>query len=133
MRYADVLLMHSELMETVAGINQVRARAKLSSIGNYSLEALQKERRYELAFEGVRYYDLLRWYGTEAGVVIDRNQNGAQVLSNNMPTTVQYELAKRIRETGGFYQIPLSEIELSGGVLVQNKGWDISGINVANM
>jgi hypothetical protein len=127
-RFADVLLMHSELTETAEGINRVRTRAKIPSIAGYSLEALQKERRYELAFEGFRYHDLLRWYGTEAGVIIDQNQNGAQVKHNNVPATVQFELAKRIRETGGFYQIPLTEIDLSGGVLIQNKGWDISGI-----
>ena len=129
-RFADVLLMHSELTETVTGINLVRNRATLPSISAYSLEVLQKERRYELAFEGLRYYDLLRWYREEAGMIIDQNQNGANVLSYNTPNTVQYELGKRIRETGGFYQIPLSEIELSDGVLTQNKGWDMSGINI---
>ena len=51
MRYADVLLMHSELTETADGMNQVRTRVGLPAIG-YSLDALKKERRHELAFEG---------------------------------------------------------------------------------
>lgn len=60
MRYADVLLMHSELTETADGMNQVRARVGLPAIG-YSLDALKKERRHELAFEGIRWFDLMRW------------------------------------------------------------------------
>lgn len=40
-RFADVLLMQSELKEDVSGINRVRERAGLDPIGSYSLEALQ--------------------------------------------------------------------------------------------
>ena len=39
LRFADVLLMQSELKEDVAGINKVRTRAGLSPIGSYSLKA----------------------------------------------------------------------------------------------
>lgn len=59
-RFADVLLMQSELKEDVSGINIVRERAGLDPIGSYSLEALQNERRWELAFEGVRWNDIRR-------------------------------------------------------------------------
>ena len=121
-RYADVLLMHSELTETGDGINQVRDRAGLSPV-SYSLENLQKERRYELAFEGIRYWDLLRWYRSEAGVIIDQNQNGAPVFDIDEPATYEANLTDRIRATGGFMQIPEFEIGLSGGVLEQNTGW----------
>lgn len=50
-RFADVLLMQSELKEDVSGINRVRARAGLAPIGAYSLTALQNERRWELALK----------------------------------------------------------------------------------
>ena len=43
-RFADVLLMQSELKEDVSGINRVRSRAGLEPIGTYSLAALQNER-----------------------------------------------------------------------------------------
>src|SRR5690606_33043653 len=59
-RFADVLLLQSELKEDPAGLNKVRARAKLAPIA-YSLAALKKERRWELAFEALRYFDLMRW------------------------------------------------------------------------
>ena len=60
LRFADVLLMQSELKEDVSGINKVRARAGLPAISTYSLKALQNERRHELAFEGVRWNDIRR-------------------------------------------------------------------------
>ena len=59
-RLADVYLMHSELTETNTYMNKVRERAGLEPIA-YSLENIQKERRYELAFEGVRWNDIRRW------------------------------------------------------------------------
>ena len=60
-RFADVLLMHSELTGTTTGINKVRSRANLSPVGGYSLEALKKVRRYEIALEGLRWWDLWIW------------------------------------------------------------------------
>ncbi|MDR3140627.1 MAG: RagB/SusD family nutrient uptake outer membrane protein, partial [Tannerellaceae bacterium] len=60
-RFADVLLMHSELTGTAAGINRVRARAGLAPLSAYSPDALKRERRWELAFEGLRWFDLMRW------------------------------------------------------------------------
>lgn len=128
-RFSDVLLMHSELTETADGLNKVRARAKLPAV-SYSTENLRKERRYELAFEAIRYWDLLRWYGKEAGVLIDENQNGAAIFNLEEPAVYQADLAERIRATGGFMQIPESQISLSDGVLTQNKGWEGKDANL---
>lgn len=123
MRFADVLLMHSELTKTPEGMNIVRKRAGLEPLAQYSFEALQRERIYELFGEATRYYDLLRWYGKEAGTVIDQNQNGVKVCNNGAWTTVKFNLTERIRATGGFLQISQKEIDLSGGVLKQTPGW----------
>ena len=60
-RFADVLLMHSELTQTVTGINKVRARVNLAPIGSYSVDALRMERKHELAFEGIRWNDMRRY------------------------------------------------------------------------
>lgn len=130
LRFADILLMHSELTETATGINLVRNRVKLPPVNAYSADILKNERRFELAFEGYRYYDLLRWYGKNAGVEIDKNQNGVKVLNNRVESIINYNLTKRIQETGGFLQIPQTEIELSNGQLVQTPGWTGSNINL---
>lgn len=131
-RFADVLLMHSEMTKTPDGINRVRARVKLDPIVTYSDESLRSERRYELAFESVRYYDLLRWYGKEAGIIMKKNMTNAKIWNMGQQTTINADrgngyfdnIDQRIRETGGFLQIPNEEVVLSGKVLTQNPGWE---------
>lgn len=124
-RYADVLLMQSELTGTSENMNKVRARAGLPQ-KSYSLDALQIERRHELAFEGIRYYDLLRWFGPETtGTIIDKNQKGGDMLNGGTPGTYNYSVADRIKATGGFMQIPQNQIQLSNDVLKQNPGWGV--------
>ena len=61
-RFADVLLMQSELKQDATGLNKVRARSHLAPVA-YSLEAIKQERRWELAFESIRWWDILRWSG----------------------------------------------------------------------
>lgn len=73
-RFADVQLMHSELTGTVTGINKVRNRAGLPALTEYSLEALQNERRWELAFEGVRWGDMRRWGSDYCKSALDNQQ-----------------------------------------------------------
>lgn len=122
-RFADVLLMLSELKQDAAGINQVRARAGLPSIAAYSLDALKKERRFELAFEGVRWFDLMRW--GDAATALDK-QLGITIKNKNVETVMKGfggGYTARYNATGGFWPIPESQIALSEGVLEQNKGW----------
>lgn len=125
-RFADVLLMHSELTETVDGINQVRARVNLPAIGGYSFEALEKERRHELAFEGIRWTDMRR-YGKAYAKAALKTQLGGTIRNaggDAQPMKDQgagYEA--RYDATYGFRPFPQSEVSLSDGVLKQNAGW----------
>ncbi len=120
-RFADVLLMYSELTKTADGINQVRARVGLAPIAGYTDTALRNERRWELAFEGLRWYDLLRWH--IAGDALAR-QNGVSVENNLEKTKMDMsDIKQRVTDTGGFLQIPQTQIDLSNGVLKQNAGW----------
>ena len=123
-RFADVLLMHSELTGTADGMNLVRSRVGLPAVG-YSLDALKAERRFELAFEGSRYYDLLRWAGksnlSQVETILE-SENGLATINNGVPGTKQGIDFRT--ETGGFLQIPNREIQLSEGILVQNPGWE---------
>lgn len=118
LRYADVLLMHSELSETATGLNAVRARAKLPPV-EWSLDNLKKERLYELAFEGLRWFDLVRW-----GDVEDPTKNFFSTPCNVKNSGVAAVYTNSYRsETKGLVPIPESEIRLSNGVYIQNPGW----------
>ena len=125
MRFSDVLLMLAELTKDVSYINQVRDRVGLPALGAYTEEALRNERRYELCFEGIRYYDLLRWH--IAGTQLDK-KNGVPICNAGVWTTANMgDMQKRIEETGGFFPIPVSQVNLSAGVLVQDPAWEGAG------
>jgi hypothetical protein len=128
LRFADVLLMHSELTDgkTIyngkSGLNAVRARAGLNDIA-YSLDNLKKERRYELCFEALRWNDLRRWGDVEQKV---KNQVGNKITNQGIPGEYAFtnDFMKRYSETGGgFFKIPEDQVTLSEGVLEQNPGW----------
>ncbi len=122
-RFAEVLLMQSELKESVDGINKVRARAGLASIPSYSLEALQKERRWELAFEGLRFNDIRRWHIAANALEKQTNQDCYYCgrASSNFAHNGGY--AARYNATAGFQKYPEAEVVLSEGSLTQNAGW----------
>jgi SusD family. len=129
MRFADILLMHSELTQTADGLNQVRTRAGLPSV-SYSDQALRNERRFELAFEGTRWADIRRWGIAETALT---RQLGVTIYNRGVATTMKDQgagYAERYRLTKGFMPIPDSEIQLSDGALTQNPGWDNSAVFV---
>ena len=128
LRFADVLLMHSELTDGKSiyngksGMNAVRQRAGLPDVG-YSLAALKKERRYELCFEAIRWNDLRRW-GDVSEIV--KNQVGNAILNEQGKGTYKFtvDFMQRYNDTkGGFFKIPEDQVTLSEGVLEQNPGW----------
>ena len=129
LRFADVLLMHSELTDGKvvyngkSGLNAVRERAKLPDLP-YSLANLKKERRYELCFEAVRWNDLRRW-GDVAEKV--KNQVGNPILNQGVAGEYAFtnDFMQRYRDTqGGFFKIPEDQVTLSEGMLEQNPGWE---------
>ncbi len=122
-RFADVLLMHSELTGTADGMNKVRARVGLEPVA-YSLDALKKERRHELAFEGLRWGDIRRWHEAETDLA---KQVGQTIWNKGQQTSMKDQGAgyvARYKATRGFFPIPKTEIDLSNGALKQNAGWD---------
>lgn len=114
MRFADVLLMHSEVTGTATGLNAVRARAGLGAVG-YSLDALKQERLHELAFEGLHWFDLVRWGDLETAFT-------GSFPVRNSGSDATYTLKYR-PETKALVPIPESEIRLAAGAYTQNPGW----------
>jgi len=120
-RFADVLLMQSELKEDVSGINKVRARAGLDPISSYSLAALQNERRWELACEGIRWNDIRRWHIASVALA---KQEGQPVYYCGTPATNTAHnggYVARYNATAGFQKMPETQVAL--GTVKQNDGW----------
>lgn len=123
MRYADVLLMHSELHENADGLNQVRARVGLPAV-SYSIENIRNERAIEFAFEGIHFWDLMRYEkdGAYAARTIAEAQDGATVQNGGVEATTTFS-ESNFTSKKGLMQIPNTQITLSGGTLTQNAGW----------
>lgn len=82
-RYADVLLMSAEAKlqsGDAAGalddINEVRGRANLGDLSSVTMADIRAERFLELAFEGHRYFDLMRWGETVANAELSGIEHG---------------------------------------------------------
>jgi|TARA_B110000116_G_scaffold206096_1_gene181325 hypothetical protein len=138
MRYADVLLMAAEAAVESGNlergrtlVNQVRNRAKTMSwiadtnadIELYNAawssatdarKAVRFERRLELAMEGHRYFDLVRWGNMSSHM--------AAYIANESETITTFGKGQSFQDKHTYYPIPLSAIDLSGGKLVQNPG-----------
>ena len=134
MRYPDVLLMLSELTGDAQYMNQVRARVGLPAVA-YSLKALQDERRWEFALEGLRFNDLRRWSGIDGGesclaAKALQAQDGKQITcygKHSQKVSLKHmtcSWAKRYADTNGFLPKPQAQITLMSGKMTQNPGWD---------
>ncbi|MCG9791358.1 RagB/SusD family nutrient uptake outer membrane protein [Flavobacterium algicola] len=117
LRYADVLLMHTEAImagasETsastaVASFKLVRDRAGLNTPNSIKKTDLLLERRVEFAFENQRFFDLVR-FGEAESVL------RAFSLANDFT----------FDSTDLLLPIPQNEINLSKGAMNQNPGYN---------
>ncbi|MCW0483110.1 RagB/SusD family nutrient uptake outer membrane protein [Gaoshiqia sediminis] len=120
LRLGEVLLMYAEAQNEIAGpdasvyqaMEDLRARVDMppypAGLSKEEMrERIRHERRIELAFEGLRYFDLKRWH------------IAGDVLNNVTDGLVEYNWEDR------FYHWPLpqSEIDKSQGVLIQNPDY----------
>ena len=144
LRYADVVLMRAEaliqlnrLSEALPLVNEIRNRAARSTtlVFDYgasfkvepytmaewtdrdiAMRDLKWERRLELALEGSRFFDLVRW-GDAAKVM---NQYYASEASRRS----YYSDANFIAGKNEYLPIPQKQINYSGGLYQQNNGWE---------
>jgi hypothetical protein len=152
MRYAEVLLTYAEALyelngsisdtELNASINLLRKRAGLPNLSNNFVQInglnmqkeLRRERRVELAMEGFRYWDLVRWKTAEIelpkailGSFFFKTEIGFATSKPNL-TPDNYILlqssANRRFNPGKDYlwPLPVNEIALNPQ-LKQNPGW----------
>lgn len=135
LRYADVLLMHSEALNesggapnatTISGINKVRERAgqpliTLPITQEDLREAIWQERKWELGFEGHYFFDCQR-----TGRLIDEiTQNWYTKADNGGGNPRNIPLSA---VTEKFYILPIHFNAMSANSsLVQNAGWVTGG------
>ena len=135
-RFAEVLLMDAELNNNQASFDMVRNRAGLPSKA-ISADAIRNERRWELAFEGVRYGDLRRYGEAYAVAALDK-QEGVKcwnygIEDSNTAAKFNGGYGARYSATKGFAPIPTSQISLSAAAgeeykYTQNEGWGTAGV-----
>lgn len=114
MRLSDVILMYAEALnengsaaaDVLDLLDDIRTRAGLAVLDDAVIstqadvrQAVQDERRLELAFEGHRWFDLVR------------------------TGTVDAEMGEAISSDYHVFPIPNSEVLASGGVITQNPGY----------
>lgn len=116
-RYADVLLMYAEasylLDADVDGtglhaLNEVRKRVGMPVVNALTPDVIIHERDVELATEGHRYNDIVRWSFDQVKFKVDLDK-----LFNG-----RFDLNKH-----QYFPIPQEEIDVNNGHLIQNKGW----------
>ncbi len=81
--------------------------------------AVRKERSFELAYEGLRRFDLVRW-----GQFTSSMENIARDIIATAPTAYSYaaRAGQNVTEKDNLFAIPASEISLNK-LIIQNKGW----------
>ena len=136
MRYADVLLMLTELTGDAQYMNQVQRRAGVPETP-YSWKAVQDERRWEFCFEGLRFNDMRRWTGNNPTAdsyapKALQAQSGKKIVclgdkaNKRTMTHMTCSWTERYIATNGFLAKPQAQITLMNGKMEQNPGWDAS-------
>jgi hypothetical protein len=154
-RYAEVLLIYAEAKYELNNaitdadlnltVNALRTRvgfapkltnAFVTTNGLSMREEIRRERTVELAMEGFRYDDLIRWKTAET--VLPQNILGAKFIAaewvgtnqNSLNLNAQNILIVEPATTRTFrvdrdylYPVPINERSLSGGNVVQNPNW----------
>lgn len=148
MRYAEILLIFAEAKAELGSItqsdidmtiNQLRAKAGVAdlSLAATVIEDIRRERRVELAFEGFRYDDLMRW---KKGSKLSQPVLGLKFNAGDIADAEDFVLGTDIKlneegyiqsnnnyafdENKNYYfPVPINEISLNPN-LNQTPGWE---------
>ena len=130
-RLEDVMLMYAEIVgptsKGVDMVDRIRRRAGIPVLTNAEKEpaafreCVDKERRRELACEGIRWHDLVRHNNLQA--VRDKFQEYAVDANGNVirPTLLLY--IRQIKDGTYLYPIPDSQMKVKEGLYVQNEAY----------
>ncbi len=125
-RYADVLLMYAEAClgkndaaTALTYINLVRSRVGLSPAATADDATLRHERRCELAMEGHRWFDLVRWQGVDGNGLKEH----MDAYKAKETVEVQSHIQEFIKGKNEIFPIPQEEIQLNPTTMEQNPGY----------
>ena len=131
MRYADVLLMYAEAKvalgqadgTALAALNLVRTRAGMPALKALTEADVRYERRVELAFEGLRLFDIRRWKIAEQVMPAAAVTGIDYVTAAGQRVTVQQPASARAFPARAYlWPIPQAERDLNPN-LKQNPGF----------
>jgi starch-binding outer membrane protein, SusD/RagB family len=131
MRYADVLLMYAEAKvalnqadaSALAAVNLVRARVNMPQLTRLTEADVRYERRVELAFEGLRLFDIRRWKIAEQ-VMPTASVRGIDYVdaAGVLRTATVPASARAFPARAYLWPFPQSELDLNAS-LKQNAGF----------
>lgn len=138
-RYADVLLMNAEAMletgqmsqsvwDTTIKVIRERAGFTLSGALNYPSglsadtlrEVIRNERRSELAMEGLRYYDIVRW---RAGTKYLNGYVYGAKFGNGNTTYLRLDNRQFLESRDYLWAVPQAQLDLNQNLAPQNPGY----------
>jgi len=115
LRYGEILLIHAEAAlalgnpgAAITDINALHPRAGLGPVGSVTRESIWHERRVELAMEHDRFFDLIR----------------QDALSPGRAAAAFAAHGKTFADKNRVFPIPQRQIDLGGGNLKQNDGYN---------
>lgn len=110
LKYSDLLLIHAEAAfklgntsDALTQVNTIRTRAGLPSLTSLTIDELYNERRWEMAMEHDRWFDIIRTGNARVAML---------AVGKNF-----------IVGTHEVFPIPSDQITASGGRLTQNPGY----------
>lgn len=131
-RLEDVMLMYAELTgptgEGINMVNKIRTRAGLNELSGEQLtadgfaKAVDDERRRELAFEGIRWHDIVR-HNTYLDCVADKFKAYIYDEEGNLIHPDYLKYLANIRPGTYLYPIPDTQMKARPGLYEQNEAY----------
>lgn len=125
LRYTDVLLMYAEAKTALDQVdnsvynilNDVRSRAGIDNVlpgrtQEQMRDIIRQERKFEFAFEGIRYFDIRRW-GIAADVF-------GEITSHD---TYNFGSKKTFMPSNYLWPVPQGAIDVNPNLLPNNPGY----------
>lgn len=138
-RYADVLLMYAEALNELNRMDEntwnqtiraIRDRAGFVNPAAFSFpsvatqaqlrEIIRNERRSELALEGLRYYDIVRWKAGKQ--YLDGVVHGAK-FANNGTSYIQLDSRRFDENRDYLWSVPRAEMDINNNLRPNNPGY----------